>query len=63
MKKVLCKIMGLVALVSFLFMLYSVAGVEQMEEGFSLWEPLVNRVQPLRGRSIPKEIKVYCKKA
>lgn len=23
----------------------------------------VNRVQPLRGRSIPKEIKVYCKKA
>lgn len=41
MKKVLCKIMGLVALVSFLLMLYSVAGVEQMEEGFSLWEPLV----------------------
>lgn len=35
MKKLLCKIMGVVALVSFAYTLYCVAGIEQMAEGFT----------------------------
>lgn len=35
MKKVLCKIMGCIAFLSFLYTLYCVAGIEQMAEGFT----------------------------
>lgn len=36
MKKVLCNIMCFVALLSFAYTLYCVAGVEQMAEGFTV---------------------------